>query len=417
MHRLFWQVYGTVLLALVVVVALTAVLWRATVDFEPFEQSSEAVAEIVATVLPPDLTGDRLQTMLDRLHQQTQADLAVYGADGAVIASAGRPVPLVRAEGRRRHHRDGNAGPVWSVTLVDGRTAVARMPVTWRAWGLPVIVGAIALAVAGVALPFVHRLSRRIERLRSGVERLGGGDLSARVHVRGRDEVAVLARSFNWAAERLQALVHAHKMLLASVSHELRTPLARIRLGIELAREGDAKRLEGVRQDVAELDQMIDAILTSSRLDAAATPDRTDDVDLLALVAEEAAREDLAVSGTPVRVRGDGALLRRLVRNLVQNARRHAPGGPIDIVVTSLGTSAVLTVSDRGPGVPEAERERIFEPFYRLSTNPDSTGAGLGLALVRQIARRHHGDVHSLAREGGGSIFRVTLPAVATASA
>jgi signal transduction histidine kinase len=112
-----------------------------------------------------------------------------------------------------------------------------------------------------------------------------------------------------------------------------------------------------------------------------------------------------------VTVQGDPRLLRRLIRNLLDNARRHAPDSLIELAVVRRDGQAVLTVADRGPGVPEAERERIFEPFYRLRARPQADGTGLGLSLVRQIARRHGGEARCLGREGGGSMFEVALPA------
>jgi hypothetical protein len=120
------------------------------------------------------------------------------------------------------------------------------------------------------------------------------------------------------------------------------------------------------------------------------------------------------VEGEPLVVRGDPRLLRRLIRNLLVNARRHAEGAPVEASLRPLtGGGAQLTVADRGPGVPEAERERIFEPFYRPpGRRVSGEGAGLGLALVRQIARRHGGDARCLPREGGGTRFEVDLRGV-----
>jgi len=171
-----------------------------------------------------------------------------------------------------------------------------------------------------------------------------------------------------------------------------------------------AQRAE-VEQNIAELDSLIEEILLTSRLDAGPALERPEELDLLGLAAEEAARRDLAVTGTAAPVRGDARLLRRLVRNLLDNAHRHgAP--PIETAVTRSGGSVTLTVCDRGPGVPDAERERIFEPFYRLPGHREGGGGtGLGLAMVRQIARRHGGGVGCEPRSGGGTCFRVTLPA------
>ena len=136
---------------------------------------------------------------------------------------------------------------------------------------------------------------------------LGAGELSARVKVEGKDEVARLAESFNRSAARIEELVSAHKMLLANTSHELRTPLSRIRLGIELMKEtADPKRRADLEKDIAELDGLIEQILLSSRLDANKQIETPEKVDLLALAAEEAARyEDCSVTGHPVVVTGD----------------------------------------------------------------------------------------------------------------
>jgi signal transduction histidine kinase len=182
-------------------------------------------------------------------------------------------------------------------------------------------------------------------------------------------------------------------MLLANASHELRTPLSRIRLGLELMKEKpDPGREAALKRDIAELDALIEEVLLASRLDAVRDLDVREDVDLLALAAEEAARYDGAqVIGVPVLVRGDPRLLRRLVRNLLENAARYgAP--PVEIEVARAGGRARLSVRDAGPGIPPADRERIFEPFQRGRATTAATGSGLGLALVRQIARRHGGE-------------------------
>src|SRR5262249_27867480 len=147
--------------------------------------------------------------------------------------------------------------------------------------------GAIAVVVGICAYPLVRRLTRRLERLQAGVESLGAGDLSARVKVEGKDEVARLAESFNRSAARIEDLVGAHKMLLANTSHELRTPLSRIRLGIELLKQsGDPKHKADLERDIAELDGLIEQILLSSRLDAVKGIDTLEEIDLLALAAE-----------------------------------------------------------------------------------------------------------------------------------
>jgi signal transduction histidine kinase len=151
-------------------------------------------------------------------------------------------------------------------------------------------------------------------------------------------------------------------------------------------------------------------VLLASRLDAVQRVDRRDPVDLLAIAAEEGARVDATVDGAPATTLGDERLLRRALRNLLENARRYG-GDDISVTVGAGGNQCTVQVCDRGPGVPEAQRARIFEPFYRLPGHAEQAGGvGLGLSLVKQIAERHGGSVRCLPREGGGSCFELRFP-------
>jgi signal transduction histidine kinase len=302
------------------------------------------------------------------------------------------------------------------------------------------------LAGALVAWPISRRITHRLERLQLGVDKQGAGDLAARVAVEGRDEVAALARSFNQSAARIEelvarqeALLASQKRLLANASHELRSPLARIRMAMELLLTGpqDHEKLAAeLRRNIGELDQLVDEILLASRLGTSA-PAR-EDVDLAGLAAEEASRvgAEVSVAGEPaaeqegpnqasvgfappgMSLTGDSRLLRRMLRNLLENAGRHAAGGGEPIKV-ALSREAVAGGEDRycwrcstgGPGVPAASREKIFEAFYRVEGHSEQAGGvGLGLALVKQIAEAHGGSVACEGREGGGSRFLVRLP-------
>jgi signal transduction histidine kinase len=278
----------------------------------------------------------------------------------------------------------------------------------------------LAVAVALGAYPVARRMTRRLERLQQRVEALGAGDLTARVEVEGDDEVGHLARSFNRAADRIERLVNAQRTMLAGASHELRSPLARIRMAVELLSDDARPELHTrLAQDIAELDALIGELLLASRLDALEHLECLEEVDLLALLAEEGARTGAEVSGVPVCIQGDPRLLRRLMRNLLENAQRYTAGTPIEASVVPLSpTGARLCVADRGPGIPEPERERIFAPFYRLAgrREPSDGGVGLGLALVRQIARHHGGEARCVPRDGGGTCFEVVLRVVRVGS-
>jgi signal transduction histidine kinase len=330
-------------------------------------------------------------------------------------------------------------GLEFDVQTLDGQKLHLELPRPKRpppnSWtrapfGFGWMLGMVALAVALGTYPIVRRLTQRLEGLQRGVERWGGGDLSARVTVQGSDEVAFLAERFNHAAERIETLMDtqksllvSHKSLLANASHELRSPLARIRMGLELMGDGagSVQRAE-ISRSISELDQLIDEILLASRLDARqADAEPFEMLDLTGLAAEECARVQ-AELGTAAQthsltVQGSPRLLRRLIRNLLENARRYGTGEiGLELSQSGMGTreSVVIRVNDRGPGVPANQRERIFEPFYRLpGASEREGGVGLGLALVKSITERHGGTVRCEDRPGGGASFVVELPVLA----
>ena len=337
-----------------------------------------------------------------------------------MLAVAGHPLPPLDPTQTASGWLGGHP-PVFALRLPDGRWLLGEHmhPHGHRPRpGLAAALALIALAVGLAALPLVRRLTRRLERLQRSVEALGAGQLSTRVAVEGDDEVARLAASFNRSAAHIEALVEAQRNLLANASHELRSPLARIRMAVELLPPDAAPQLHAeLAQNIRELDGLIDEILLASRLDSPAGPPlQCETVDLAAIAAEEAARIGAGLiecshDDAALAMQGDARLLRRLLRNLLENAQRHAGGGPIEVSVQQQTGALELRVSDHGPGVPAAEREAIFEPFYRLpGTRERNGGSGLGLSLVRQIARHHGGTVRCDARAAGGSCFVVMLP-------
>jgi signal transduction histidine kinase len=411
MRRLYLQVYLTIVASLFLVVITAGMVWHFSAGVLPFEQPFAVAGEVIAELVPPaNAPREVQQQAIERLARRLGGDLALFGQSNDPLAAAGRPLPPPNRNRAGDWLRTA-AGPAVSVRLPDGRWLVARVPFAQRpsAAHLAAFLGLIALAVALGARPMVRRLTGRLERLQRGVESLGAGDLRARVKVEGRDEVAQLAQSFNQAAARIETLVDAHKLLLANASHELRTPLTRIRLGLELV-ETDPDRKAELTRNIAELDQLVDEILLVSRLDATEGLDVREDVDLAALAAEECARyEDCSTQGQSVLVRGDPTLLRRMVRNLVENAKLHGKP-PVEIAIVRQGDRAELSVSDRGEVIAADARERLFSAFYRIPGRSGPKDTGLGLALVRQIARRHGGE--AAYRPERGSCFTVTLPAL-----
>lgn len=276
---------------------------------------------------------------------------------------------------------------------------------------LMVVGGAVGLA----AYPVMSRLTRRLEALGEAVAAWRPDQQGHRAPVDGDDEITAVAVSFNRAAERAEALLAAHKTLLAHASHELRSPLARLRLASEnYAADPKPERLTAITREIVELDGLVDEILLASRLDQSADAPADESVDCLALAAEEAARAGVSLAdvdqdGGSFVVRGSPRLLRRMIRNLIDNAIKHG-ARPIEVVLRSGTGDLELCVSDHGAGVPEALRERVFDPFFRPSGHAEDGGSwGLGLSLVRQIAARHGGAARC-AREGGVTRFCVRLP-------
>lgn len=370
-----------------------------------------------------------LRTASDHLPPR---EVLVRDESGAVVGQAlTRPV---RVPGQ---------GFEFEVNMADGRSLFIHMPPRPRPAGEPPpgrpwfrgpgtlfwFLALAALMVAAATYPVIRRLTKGLESLRLGVERWGEGDLAARVPVRGEDEVAFLATRFNLAAQRIETLVQSHASLLASnrsllanASHELRSPLARIRMALELQPgPADSATQRELQRNINELDELVGEILLASRLDAKeADLGSVEPVELIGLLAEECARggAELALQNAGLRpdatqlvVPGVARLLRRLVRNLLENGRRHGRGK----VVAHLGRQdgmAELQVCDDGPGVPASLRERIFEPFFRLPGASEREGSvGLGLALARSIAERHGGTLRcDDSSDLGGACFTLRLP-------
>ncbi|MEM7633498.1 MAG: HAMP domain-containing sensor histidine kinase [Pseudomonadota bacterium] len=414
-RRLYLQIYGTIIASLITVVVLTAVLWstfaRDRFDGDVFE----TIGKLAALSLPAANTPvPEQQAAVRRLSRELEIDIALFDRNRERIAASDPAIGLPDWLDDRSSGFGRPRGYAWTFRLPDGRWLVAdlrrrggRRPLL----GLALLLASVAFGVGVVAYPFVRRLTRRIERLQAGVQRIGAGELSARVEVEGRDEVAQLAGSFNEAAEKIEKLVGAHRLLLANASHELRTPLSRVRLGVEMLETNpDPSRVATVREDIAELDELIDEILLMSRLDARNCADLSQPIDPLALVAEECARyQNCEATGSAPEIHGDIRLLHRMVRNLLENAVKYGRP-PVIANVTADGDQAILTISDTGGGIPDGLHDKVFQPFYRVHGHQNVKGYGLGLPLVRQIAEAHGGSVSIVPKAEATSAIRVSLP-------
>jgi len=368
---------------------------------------------------PLDLDQPEAPTHIAALADDLSIDIVAVDAAGRRVASpADRPfpVPPTPMPGWRR----GPGGPVLTVSLGSDGWALLRARRPQR--GMPMqpfsaALLALAVVMAIASYPIARRMTRRLEQLAGGVERWGSGELGSRVAVEGRDEVATLAETFNRAAARIDLLFDQQRQVLANTSHELRSPLARLRMAIELVLEtsdpDQRRRLaDELRNDVVELDAMIEELLLFARADSRDARRPFQRVALTALAAAEAMRTGAVVAGPEIEVDGDPDLIRHLLRNLLENAQSHGQGRDVRARVLRAGREVIVAVEDSGPGIPPEDHERIFVPFYRRAAAGAATprGHGLGLALVRQVARYHGGDVRYVARPDGGSRFEVTLP-------
>ncbi|MBM2614925.1 HAMP domain-containing histidine kinase [Actinoplanes sp. LDG1-06] len=299
---------------------------------------------------------------------------------------------------------------------VEDSTAALRTPLLF---GLPLLI----LLVGGTTWVVASRALAPVERIRREVEAITGDRLDRRVpEPASRDEIGRLARTMNQMLGRLQESRDRQREFVADASHELRSPVASIRQVAEVAQAHPAALPDGeladtVLEESARLQRLVDQLLLLTRADDAGAGHARHDVDLDDLALAEARR--IARTGKRVdtsavgagRVRGDASALAQVIRNLADNAARHAREA-VAVGVRENGGAVELTVDDDGPGIPEDQRERVFERFVRLdeARARDAGGSGLGLAIVREIVTAHGGTVSASPSELGGARFTVRIP-------
>jgi len=324
-------------------------------------------------------------------------------------------------------------GTAYTVLLVP------RRPSIFGALSLPGIsarILGIALVVSAFASWWLaQHLSAPIRRMQEGARALAGERLDVRVSagLEGRkDEVAVLARDFDAMADRLRANRSALTQLLRDISHELRSPLARMRLALGLARQPSAdtvRQLDRMEREIERLDVLISQVLKLARLNATDVPFEREAFDVDEVIDEVVRDAEFEGTAKGCRVQTRGAarsvvsgsreLLRSAIENVLRNAVRYSPeGAPVEVAVERSAAGLTIAIRDRGPGVPAAELERIFEPFYRVaeSRDRDTGGEGIGLAITSQVMKAHGGTARAENRAGGGFEVRLNLPATALAA-
>lgn len=419
MRRLHIQIFGALTVTGLLCVSLMWLLGK-LLESKPHEapRFMRDIGALVVDDLPShDQPG--FERGLIRKARRLHASLSVWDARGVLLGRAGRRLPSPLHE-KSLHRHD-----VLFVKLDDGRTLAVSfdsdaLPFGPAKFWLGVLVLVLVLLMGSYFA--ARRITRRLELLGQGVTRFGAGDVSVRVTVQGRDEVAQLAHAFNHSAERISGLLQKQRRMLQSASHELRSPLARLRMAFELLREpgadeaANAKLANDAERDIAELDELIADLLLAGRLTDSELPKNFAPVVLGQLVREELTRVGAGPDaftqavGVDTTLNGDARMLKSLVRNLLENAKRYGRD-PVRASIIRQGDMLCLFVDDQGSLLPAADHERIFEPFYRPAGHREGKdgGVGLGLALVRDIAAHHGGTVRYLSHEGH-SRFEVKLP-------
>ena len=448
MHSLFLRIFLLFLLAMTLIVgsSIATTFTIASRENEAFEsQRRPSVAAIEASEILARGGFSALKSWLEG-NKNTMADrnLFVVGPDGKDILgrrlpeSASRRLEFINREPVPGNFRPSRAAP--QIVAPDGLiytvVMTPRRPSIFGALSLP----AISLTILGIALVvsaltswwLAEHLTAPIRRIQAGARALASENLDVRVSagLEGRkDELAVLARDFDAMADQLRANRSATTQLLRDISHELRSPLARMRVALGLARQPPAdltRQLDRLEREIERLDSMISQVLKLARLhgtDALLERERFELDDVIEEVVRDANFEG-AVKNCRIELQGAAnnavlgsrELLRSAIENVLRNAVRYSPNDtPVEMQVARASSGLEIVIRDHGPGVPTADLERIFEPFYRVaeSRDRDSGGEGIGLAITSQVMKAHGGTARAVNANSGGLEVRLSLPATA----
>jgi len=451
MHSLFLRIFLLFLLAMTLIVgssiATTFTIASRDRDAEPPELQRRPSAAIQASEILARGGIPALKSWLESTRSAPgDREVFVVGPNGQDLLgrvlpeSAARRLALLARDPVPGNFRPSRAAP--QIIAADGSIytvlLTARRPTIFGALSLP----AISLTILGIALVvsavtswwLAEHLTAPIRRIQAGARALASENLDVRVSagLEGRkDELAVLARDFDAMADQLRANRSATTQLLRDISHELRSPLARMRVALGLARQPPAyfpRQLDRLAREIERLDAMISQVLKLARLhgtDALLEREPFELDEVIEEVVRDANFEGavkncrIGVSGaTHESVLGNRELLRSAIENVLRNAVRYSPNdASVEVSVTRTNSGLEILIRDRGPGVPPADLERIFEPFYRVaeSRDRDSGGEGIGLAITSQVLKAHGGGAKAANTPGGGLEVRLSLPATAIA--
>ncbi|MCY1054081.1 ATP-binding protein [Nannocystis sp. SCPEA4] len=443
---LFGRVFFTFFAAVLAFVTMASIVQFATRERHDagWVEAADATVEAHRSALLAALagTGD-LEREVAALAAELELRIALRDHDGALLAGDPTTHPLRPLRPRQRSRlergapvmlREKSGEPQLAFAIGDRAVLVADTgdTATRRTRMLALAIASLIGLLGASAWLLARSLTRRLALLEDGATRIARGELGHRMRVDPHgDEIDRLGRTMNDMAEQLGELLRGQRSLLANVSHELKTPIARLRVLAELLAEraetlpehpASARIRQGsveLEQDLGELATLVQDLLTSGRLELSgphASPVQRTLIDLAPFLARIGGPFAAEVEVTPpaLTLTGDPLLLERLITNLLSNARRACPQGHVWITAAAAGDHVVLAVEDEGPGIPPAERARVFEAFYRLddARARDHGGAGLGLYLCAQIARAHGGTIAAEGRAGDrpGARLQVRLP-------
>ena len=431
--------FGTVVLTVIVGTFIVGQLMRPELHAPPTRRPMDQILNEYAQEAARQYEQGgqpALIAYLDRV--QSESNIRAFLFNSQLQELTGRRIPanaqtLARRvfETQRPQFTDDGSPPLFArPALTDGGAEyalVAESPRRSQFLFHPIVHLLAIVLTGGLFCYWLARyLTSPVTKLRAATRELANGNLDARVMPalgNRRDELASLAADFDLMAEKIQSLVDSQRRLLGDISHELRSPLARLQAAIGLVRQSPAKleaSLDRIEREVTRLDELVGEVLTLARLESGAMGAPLEDVDLAEVVADVAAdaRFEAETSNRTlslrsvarVQVRANGELLHRAVENVVRNAVKYtADGTTVELELSLAGGRARLVVSDRGPGIPAGEIERVFEPFYR-SSNDTAQGFGLGLAIAQRAISTHGGSIRAENRDGGGLRVEIQLP-------